>query len=86
MHGPARLSPIHERAIMAAVTGLLAHRLGEILTSVVQCPCGASAVARRRVVLDTRNPALNICLDLDFAATRAFLIEHRPHRNPPGPR
>lgn len=65
---------------MAAVTGVLVDRLGEILTTTVRCPCGASVTARRRVVLDTRNPALNTCVDLDFGPTRAFLIEHRPHR------
>ncbi|MFD6677254.1 hypothetical protein ACWDTG_24735 [Rhodococcus zopfii] len=65
---------------MAAVTGLLADRLGEILTRTVRCPCGASVTARSRVVRDTRNRALNTCVDLDFEATRAFLIEHRPHR------
>ncbi len=66
---------------MAAVTGLLAHRLGEIWTTTIECPCGASFTARRRVVLDTRNPALNTSLDLDFDATRAFRREHRPHRD-----
>ncbi len=57
---------------MAAVTGLLADRLGEILTSTVQCPCGASVIARSRVVLDTRNPALNTCVDLDFGPHAPF--------------
>lgn len=65
---------------MAAVTGLLVDRLGEILTTTVQCPCGASFIARSRVVPDARNPALNTCVDLDVGPTRAFLIEHRPHR------
>lgn len=64
---------------MAAVTGLLANRLGEILTTAFECPCGASFTARSRVVLDTRNPALNTCVDLDFEGFRTFTREHRPH-------
>ncbi|WP_404316293.1 hypothetical protein [Prescottella equi] len=64
---------------MDAVTGLLAHRAGEILTATLTCPCGEDFTARRRVVRDTRNPALNTCIDLDFEASRRFRREHRSH-------
>ncbi|WP_137725658.1 hypothetical protein [Prescottella subtropica] len=61
------------------MTGLLAHRTGEIWTTTFVCSCGAVFIARRRVVGDVRNRALNTSVDLDFGAARAFRLEHRPH-------